>query len=154
MNCTVNGMPVPGAICKHVMTGLKKCGSYEKCKYHEPEQPEPKYDYSHHECAKCGKEGVCDSKCPDFNPQEINAVEIAREICEHTGIPFEEQEELEFTADDIISVKTALTKIGVSTPVSNDLAPSQILSLYRKLALKVRYGIYETPNTSHDAGKE
>jgi len=49
---------------------------------------------------------------------------------------------IEFTHDDVVSVKTALTKMGVSVPETDDLADSQILSMFRRLAERVRGGDY------------
>ncbi len=48
-----------------------------------------------------------------------------------------------FTVDDVLSVKTALTKIGHATPESNDLSPGEVLSMFRRLANQVRAGLYE-----------
>ncbi len=48
-----------------------------------------------------------------------------------------------FTVDDVLSVKTALTKIGHATPESNDLSPREVLSMFRRLANQVRAGLYE-----------
>ncbi len=48
-----------------------------------------------------------------------------------------------FTVDDVLSVKAALTKLGRATPESNDLSPGEVLSMFRRLANQVRAGLYE-----------
>ncbi len=63
-----------------------------------------------------------------------------------------EQEPFNITSDDVISIKRALTILGISTYESNDLANTQILSMIRHIIDRVKEGIfkpiipeYETP---------
>lgn len=50
----------------------------------------------------------------------------------------------EHTVDDVISMRTALSKIGVSSPsVSNEWTLGQYLSAARLVASRIREGIYE-----------
>ena len=49
---------------------------------------------------------------------------------------------MDITVDDIVSIKTALMKLGISTPESNDLSDYEILKMIRDLAYQVRAGIY------------
>jgi hypothetical protein len=65
-----------------------------------------------------------------------------------------EQERFNITADDVISIKTALTKLGISTYEQNELSCSQILSMIRRLANRIREGIYEPLIPKYETPKQ
>ena len=51
-----------------------------------------------------------------------------------------EEDPFDITVDDVITIKSVLTKLGTATPVSNELSKSQILSMLRQLVSVIELG--------------